>query len=97
MFLSEFEKPEMLNLEEQNESSLSLSWSVPDNGSGANSLNGYVVTWILDDNGGSQVVADVSENPKTTITQLNSNTDYTIQVAVRTKEGLDQGFLTWGP
>ncbi|XP_076804882.1 receptor-type tyrosine-protein phosphatase F-like [Clavelina lepadiformis] len=66
-------------------SSIGLTWDTPSGGNAA-AITGYVLTWTPADGAGSMMVT-TDGSTSTTISGLNSNTEYTIQVTATSSLG----------
>ena len=66
-------------------SSIDVTWDAPSGGD-AVAITGYVLTWTPADGGGSMMVSTDGSTP-TTISGLNSNTEYSIRVTSTSSSG----------
>jgi len=68
------------------DNSIRVIWMEPENGGGAETIDGYRITWDPPDNGGTIDVG--SEQNEEIIDLLKSNTNYNFEVAVKTSTGI---------
>ncbi|XP_076806417.1 fibronectin-like isoform X2 [Clavelina lepadiformis] len=75
-------KPTGLIVKDTTSSTIQVTWSAPSGGN-AVAITGYELAWTPATGGGSMMVSTDGSTP-TTISGLNSNTEYTIQVTATT-------------
>ncbi|XP_076806314.1 receptor-type tyrosine-protein phosphatase H-like isoform X2 [Clavelina lepadiformis] len=78
-------KPTGLTVGDTSSSTIQVTWSAPSGGN-AVAITGYVLTWTPPTGAGSMVATTDLSSP-TTISGLNSNTEYSIQVTATSGSG----------
>jgi len=82
LFLA-FGPPQSLSADENEATSLVISWTVPSPSGNAQSVAQYVIKWDPRSNDGTNEIITSANVTTTTINQLASNTNYNISVAAR--------------